>query len=46
LLRGASTKVGQKATSNYTACRDLSGRRIRHVNDEKVDYFLFNIFQF
>ncbi|CEO99969.1 Replication stress response SDE2 C-terminal [Plasmodiophora brassicae] len=36
LLRGSSAKVGQKATSNFTACRDLSGRRVRHVEDEKA----------
>jgi len=35
LLRGASTRVGQKKTSNFGACRDLNGRRIRHVDDEK-----------
>ncbi|KAK1320621.1 hypothetical protein QJS10_CPA03g00170 [Acorus calamus] len=35
LLRGAGTKAGQKKTSNFDACRDMSGRRIRHVNAEK-----------
>ncbi|KAI5059532.1 hypothetical protein GOP47_0025851 [Adiantum capillus-veneris] len=35
LLRGAATKAGQKKTSNYDACRDMSGRRLRHVNAEK-----------
>eukprot|EP01111_Echinosteliopsis_oligospora_P002870 TRINITY_DN1455_c0_g1_i1.p1 TRINITY_DN1455_c0_g1~~TRINITY_DN1455_c0_g1_i1.p1 ORF type:complete len:408 (+),score=126.68 TRINITY_DN1455_c0_g1_i1:3-1226(+) len=35
LLRGGSTKVGQKKTTNFDACRDLSGRRLRHVNNEK-----------
>ncbi|MCD7471260.1 hypothetical protein HAX54_011594 [Datura stramonium] len=35
LLRGAATKAGQKKTNNFDACRDMSGRRIRHVNAEK-----------
>ncbi|KAJ7547864.1 hypothetical protein O6H91_08G107200 [Diphasiastrum complanatum] len=35
LLRGAATKAGQKKTSNFDACRDMSGRRLRHVNAEK-----------
>ncbi|XVE77273.1 hypothetical protein DITRI_Ditri13aG0049000 [Diplodiscus trichospermus] len=35
LLRGAATKAGQKKTSNFEACRDMSGRRLRHVNVEK-----------
>mmetsp|Transcript_13752 Transcript_13752/g.23640 ORF Transcript_13752/g.23640 Transcript_13752/m.23640 type:complete len:257 (+) Transcript_13752:54-824(+) len=35
LLRGSSTGVGQKKTSNFDACRDLSGRRLRHINNEK-----------
>ncbi|XP_022770575.1 protein SDE2 homolog [Durio zibethinus] len=35
LLRGAATKAGQKKTSNFEACRDMSGRRLRHVNAEK-----------
>ncbi|KAE8674140.1 Autophagy 6 isoform 1 [Hibiscus syriacus] len=35
LLRGASTKVGQKKTSNFEACRDMSVRRLRHVNTIK-----------
>ncbi|KAK1364235.1 Sde2 N-terminal domain-containing protein [Heracleum sosnowskyi] len=35
LLRGAGTKAGQKKTNNFDACRDLSGRRLRHVNAEK-----------
>ncbi|EFJ12791.1 hypothetical protein SELMODRAFT_234970 [Selaginella moellendorffii] len=35
LLRGAATKAGQKKTSNFDACRDMSGRRLRHVNGEK-----------
>lgn len=34
LLRGAATKAGQKKTSNFDACRDMSGRRLRHVNAE------------
>ncbi|GBG79407.1 hypothetical protein CBR_g29554 [Chara braunii] len=35
LLRGAATKAGQKKTTNFDACRDMSGRRLRHVNAEK-----------
>lgn len=35
LLRGAATKVGQKKMNNFDACRDMSGRRLRHVNAEK-----------
>lgn len=35
LLRGAATRAGQKKTSNFDACRDMSGRRLRHVNAEK-----------
>jgi len=35
LLRGAPSRVGQKKTTNFEACRDLSGRRLRHVNNEK-----------
>ncbi|PSS03943.1 hypothetical protein CEY00_Acc19777 [Actinidia chinensis var. chinensis] len=35
LLRGAGTKAGQKKTNNFDACRDMSGRRLRHVNVEK-----------
>nr|GMC80447.1 protein SDE2 homolog [Ipomoea batatas] len=35
LLRAAATKAGQKKTNNFDACRDMSGRRLRHVNAEK-----------
>ncbi|KAF2315215.1 hypothetical protein GH714_038460 [Hevea brasiliensis] len=35
LLRGAATKAGQKKSNNFDACRDMSGRRLRHVNAEK-----------
>ncbi|XP_042058241.1 uncharacterized protein LOC121802591, partial [Salvia splendens] len=35
LLKGAATKAGQKKTNNFDACRDMSGRRLRHVNVEK-----------
>jgi len=35
LLRGAPSRVGQKKTDNFDACRDLSGRRMRHANNEK-----------
>ncbi len=35
LLRGAATKAGQKKTSNFDACRGMSGRRLGHVNSEE-----------
>ncbi|VVA98560.1 unnamed protein product [Arabis nemorensis] len=35
LLRGAATKSGQNKTNNFDAFRDMSGRRLRHVNAEK-----------
>jgi hypothetical protein len=35
LLRGAPSKIGQKKTDNFDACRDLSGKRLRHANNEK-----------
>jgi uncharacterized metal-binding protein len=35
LLRTATTKVGTKKTSNFSASRDLSGRRMRHVEAEQ-----------
>lgn len=34
LLRGQSRQAGAKRTVDFGACRDLSGRRLRHVNDE------------
>ena len=35
LLRGAATRAGQKKTSNYDDCRDLNGRRIKDLRNEK-----------
>eukprot|EP01119_Soliformovum_irregulare_P006498 TRINITY_DN1857_c0_g1_i1.p1 TRINITY_DN1857_c0_g1~~TRINITY_DN1857_c0_g1_i1.p1 ORF type:complete len:334 (-),score=89.98 TRINITY_DN1857_c0_g1_i1:29-1030(-) len=35
LLRGAGAKIGTKKTANFDDCRDLNGRRIRHVKDQK-----------
>jgi hypothetical protein len=35
LLPGAASKAGQKKTSNFDACRDINGRRLRHVNAER-----------
>ncbi|KAK1302478.1 hypothetical protein QJS10_CPB12g00570 [Acorus calamus] len=35
LLRGVATKAGQKKTNNFDACRDMSGRRLHHINAEK-----------
>lgn len=33
LLKSQSRQAGAKATTNFGACRDLQGRRLRHVND-------------
>lgn len=35
-LRRAAKQSGPKKTVDFGACRDLSGRRIRHVNDEII----------
>lgn len=34
LLKGQSRQAGAKLTMDFGACRDLQGRRLRHVNDE------------
>jgi len=34
LLRNVVMKAGQKKTNNFDSCRDMSGRRLRHVNVE------------
>ena len=34
LLKGQSRQAGAKTTTDFGACRDLQGRRLRHVNDE------------
>ena len=34
LLKGQSKQAGAKRTLDFGACRDLNGRRLRHVNDE------------
>jgi hypothetical protein len=34
LLKGQSRQMGAKITTDFGACRDLQGRRLRHVNDE------------
>jgi len=34
LLKIQSKKAGAKTTLDFGACRDLNGRRLRHVNDE------------
>jgi hypothetical protein len=34
LLKGQSKQAGAKRTTDFGACRDLQGRRLRHVNDE------------
>ena len=35
LLRGQGAAAQQKKTTNFDACRDMNGRRMRHVNAEK-----------
>ncbi len=35
-LRAASKQKGKKRTTDFGSCRDLSGRRLRQVNDEIV----------
>ncbi len=34
MLRAQARQKGAKATTDFGACRDLNGRRLRHVNDE------------
>lgn len=34
LLKGQSRQAGARLTTDFGACRDLQGRRLRHVNDE------------
>ena len=36
MLRSLAKQSGGKKTTDFGACRDLSGRRLRHVNDEKI----------
>jgi Silencing defective 2 N-terminal ubiquitin domain len=36
MLRSLAKQAGAKKTTDFGACRDLSGRRLRHVNDEKI----------
>ena len=36
MLRSLAKQAGKKKTTDFGACRDLSGRRLRHVNDEIV----------
>lgn len=36
MLRAQAKQAGAKKTTDFGACRDLSGRRLRHVNDEKI----------
>lgn len=33
LLKSQSRQAGARATTNFGSCRDLQGRRLRHVND-------------
>ena len=35
-LRIMAKQAGKQKTTDFGMCRDLSGRRLRHVNDEKV----------
>lgn len=36
MLKHLAKQSGAKKTTNFGACRDLSGRRLRHVNDEII----------
>lgn len=36
MLRIQAKQKGVKKTTDFGACRDLSGRRLRHVNDEII----------
>lgn len=36
MLKSMAKKTGRKKTTDFGACRDLSGRRLRHVNDEII----------
>jgi hypothetical protein len=36
MLKSLAKKSGGKKTTDFGACRDLSGRRLRHVNDEII----------
>lgn len=36
MLRSMAKQSGKKPTTDFGACRDLSGRRLRHVNDEII----------
>eukprot|EP01039_Chlorochromonas_danica_P010454 gene10454-11578_t len=35
-LRSLAKQRGKKQTTNFGACRDLHGRRLRHINDEII----------
>lgn len=35
-LRSLAKQRGKKRTTNFGACRDLSGRRLKHINDEII----------
>lgn len=36
MLKSLAKKSGNKKTIDFGSCRDLSGRRLRHVNDEII----------
>lgn len=36
MLKTMARSSGNKKTTDFGACRDLSGRRLRHVNDEII----------
>lgn len=36
MLKSMAKQAGSKKTTDFGACRDLSGRRLRHVNDELI----------
>jgi hypothetical protein len=36
MLKSLAKRSGAKKTTDFGACRDLSGRRLRHVNDDMI----------
>jgi Silencing defective 2 N-terminal ubiquitin domain len=36
ITRAVAKQKGSKTTTDFGSCRDLSGRRLRHVNDEQI----------
>lgn len=36
MLRSMAKRSGARPTTDFGLCRDLNGRRLRHVNDEEI----------